>query len=81
MGQRRLERAIQRRRADETRRPEEDDDKDESEGEKRMMMETEGTKEEAVEILQEALGMEVEEGCKGEEGGDGTLRELDPYSS
>ena len=39
-------------------------------------METEGTKEEAAEILDEALGMEVKEEGKGEEGGEGTVREL-----
>ena len=39
-------------------------------------MEIEGMEEEASEILEEALGMEVKEEGEGEEGGDGTLRAL-----
>ena len=39
-------------------------------------METEGTEEEAAEIIEEALVMEFDKEGKGEEGGDGTLRAL-----
>ena len=51
----------------ETSRIEEDEDEDEDENEnavagvERLAVETDGTEEEAVEILEEALGMEVEE--------------------
>ena len=40
------------------------------------MMLTEGKQEEAAEIQEEALGMEVEEEGDGKEGGDGTVRSL-----
>ena len=39
-------------------------------------MEKEGTEEEAVGIIEKAIGMEIEEEGKGEKGGDGTLRAL-----
>ena len=76
MVQRRLGRAIHRRRAEESRRPGEEDDKDEVEGEEQLTVETEGTEEGAAEILELALEMEVKEEVEGEEGNDETIRAL-----
>ena len=45
-------------------------------GEECLTVETEVTEEEVAEILEEVLGMEVEEEGKGEEGGDGNLKAL-----
>ena len=74
--QRRLGRAIHRRRAEESRIPSEEEDKDEVEEEEQLTVETEGTEEEAAEILELALEMEVKEEGEGEEGDDGTIRAL-----
>ena len=41
-----------------------------------LTIETAGTEEEAAEQLEAVLGMEVEGTVEGEEGGDGTQREL-----
>ena len=42
----------------------------------KLTIETAGTEEEAAEKLEDALEMEIEETCEGEEGGDGTQREM-----
>ena len=76
VGKRRLDRARQRSRSEEARIPKEDEDEDEAEGEYRLMIETEETEEDVAEILEEELGVEVEEEGEGEEGGDETLRSL-----
>ena len=64
--QRRLERAGQRRSSEEERRPNKDKGKEETAGEERLTVETEGTEEEAEEILEEALNMEVDADGEGE---------------
>ena len=60
MGKRRLEKSRQRRIEEEVGRPGEEEDKDEVAGAELLTVETEGTEEEAVEILEAALEMEVE---------------------
>ena len=74
VGQRRLERARQRRREEEARIPDEDEDEDEAARDERLIVKTEGIEEEAAEIKEEALRMEVKEEVEGEEKGDGNLR-------
>ena len=76
MGQRRLYQARQRRRAEELKKPEEEEDEYEAAEEGHVTVDKEGLEEEAAEIIEEALGMEVEEEGKGEEGGNGTLRKM-----
>ena len=81
VGQRRMER-VQRRRSKEKEADDLAEEEDESGGMaarlNNLTIETEGTKDEAAEHLETALGMEVEAeiGSKGEEGGDGTQRAL-----
>ena len=61
MGKRILERERQRRSEEEARIPNKTSDEDEAAGEERLTVETEGAEEEASEILEEALLVEVKE--------------------
>ena len=60
VGQRRREREMQRRSREEAGRTEEEEENEEEAREDRLMVETERTEEEAAEILELALGMEVD---------------------
>ena len=65
MGKRQLERVRQISSEEEARIPYEEEDEDEVAREEMLMVETEGTEEEAAEILEEALGMEDAEEDEG----------------
>ena len=77
MRKRRLKRARQRRSKEEARGSSEEENEDEVAGEERLVVETEGTEDEGVEIFEAALEMDVKDTGKGEQGGDGTLRALE----
>ena len=65
VGKRRLERERHRRSEEEARRTDEEEDDDKAAGEDRLTAKKEGSEEEEAEILEEALGMEVEEEGEG----------------
>ena len=60
-----MERARQKKSEKKARRNNKEEDEDEAAREKRLTVETEGTEEEATEILEGELGMEVEEEGEG----------------
>ena len=71
-----MKKAGQKRSEEEARRPDEEEDENDAAREEGLTVESEGTEEEAAEILRVALGIEVDGEGDGEEVGDGTLRSL-----